>query len=145
MMYRRVRIPPMWREMDRLQKDMNRLFEDFGPVRRSAPGYPAMNVWTNEDGVTITAEVPGVNHEDIDVSVIGETLTLSGERKQEETVEDARYHRRERGYGKFSRTLQLPFHVNVEGIEATFRNGVLNVTLPRAEEDRPRKISVKVA
>jgi HSP20 family protein len=135
----------MWREMDRLQKEMNRLFDNYAPMRRSAPGYPAMNVWANENGALVTAEVPGVRPEDIDVSVVGETLTLSGMRSPEEMNEDARYHRQERSYGKFTRSLQLPFAVDVNKIEATFKNGVLNVELPRAESDKPRKISVKSA
>jgi len=135
----------MWREMDRLQKEMNRLFENYAPTRRSASGYPAMNVWANENGALVTAEVPGVRPDDIDVSVVGETLTLSGMRSMEEMNEGARYHRQERGYGKFTRTLQLPFAVDVNKIEATFKNGVLNVELPRAEADKPRKISVKSA
>ncbi len=110
---------------------------------RTAPSYPALNVWSNEDGLLVTAEVPGVSPQDIEVSVIGETLTLSGARKPDELKEGARYHRQERGYGKFSRTLQLPFPVSVEKIEANFKSGVLSIRLPRAEEDKPRKIAVK--
>jgi HSP20 family protein len=116
---------------------------------RSAPSYPALNVWSNEEGLLVTAEVPGVSPEEIEVNVIGETLTLSGMRKPEELPdglkEGVRYHRQERGSGKFSRTLQLPFQVSVPQIEATFKHGVLNVRLPRAEEDKPRKIAVKSA
>jgi HSP20 family protein len=146
MMYRRYRVPSTWREMDRLQREMNRLFEDYSPLRqRSAPSYPALNVWSNEEGLLVTAEVPGVSPEDIDVNVVGETLTLSGVRKPDDLKEGARYHRQERGYGKFSRTLQLPFPVSVPKIEATFKQGVLNVRLPRAEQDKPRKITVKSA
>ena len=144
MMYRRYRMPTMWRDMDRLQREMNRLFADYTPSRlRTAPSYPAMNVWSNEEGLLVTAEVPGVSPQDIEVNVIGETLTLSGARKPDELKEGARYHRQERGYGKFSRTLQLPFPVSVEKIEANFKSGVLSVRLPRAEEDKPRKIAVK--
>ena len=144
MMYRRYRIPTVWREMDRLQREMNRLFEDYSPSRqRTASSYPALNVWSNEESLLVTAEVPGVSPDDIDVNVIGETLTLSGTREPDELKEGARYHRQERGYGKFSRTLQLPFPVTVEKIEAKFKNGVLSVSLPRAEEDKPRKIAVK--
>jgi HSP20 family protein len=132
--------------MDRLQREMNRLFEDYSPMRvRSAPSYPALNVWSNEEGLLVTAEVPGVSPEDIEVNVIGETLTLSGVRKPDELKEGARYHRQERGHGKFSRTLQLPFPVRVAKIDANFKNGVLSVNLPRAEEDKPRKIAVKSA
>ena len=146
MMMRRYQVPSVWREVDRLQREMNRLFEDYSPnPLRTAPAYPAMNVWTNENGMLITAEVPGVYPEDIDISVVGETLTLSGQRKPDEIKEADRYHRQERGYGKFSRTLQLPFPVIVDKVEATFKNGVLSIHLPRAEEDKPRKISVKSA
>jgi HSP20 family protein len=146
MMYRRYRIPSTWREMDRLQREMNRLFEDYSPQRlRNAPSYPALNAWSNEEGLLVTAEVPGVSPQDIEVNVIGETLTLSGARKPDELREGARYHRQERGYGKFSRTLQLPFPVKVESIEASFKSGVLSIRLPRAEEDKPRKIAVKSA
>ena len=143
-MYRRYRIPSTWREMNRLQQDMNRLFEEYSPIRlRPAPTYPAMNAWSSEAGMNITAEVPGVQPEDIDVSVVGDTLTLSGARKPDELKEGARYHRQERGYGSFNRSLQLPFQVNIKKVEASFKNGVLTVSLPRAEEDKPRKISVK--
>ena len=145
-MYRRYRIPFVTREVDNLQQQMNQLFEAYSPMRmRPAPGYPAMNIWTSEDGIKLTAEVPGVHSEDIDINVVGETLTLSGERKADEMKEGARYHRQERGYGKFTRSIQLPFPVDVNQVEATFKSGVLNVSLPRAEEDKPRKIAVKSA
>ena len=145
-MYRRYRITNPWREVDRLQREMNRLFEDYYPntVRR-APSYPAMNVWSNEEGLYISAEVPGMHSDDIDISVVGDTLSVSGSRKADELTEGARYHRQERGYGNFNRALQLPFPVDVTKVDATFRNGVLSISLPRAEEDKPRKISVKSA
>jgi HSP20 family protein len=144
-MYRRLYMPNMWREMNRLQSEVNRLFDGVNSVRRTAPSFPAMNVWTSQDGIMVTAEVPGVKPEDIDVSVVGDTLTLSGQRRPDDLNEGGRYHRQERGYGKFVRTLQLPFPVKVDHIEATFRSGVLNVQLPRSEEDKPRKISVRTA
>jgi HSP20 family protein len=133
----------MWRDMSRLQHEMNRLFDGFNTVRRPAASYPAMNVWANQDGLLVTTEVPGVRPEDIDVSVVGDTLTLSGERRPDEMTENGRFHRQERGHGKFVRTLQLPFPVKVDHIDATFRNGALTINLPRAEEDKPRKITVK--
>jgi len=145
-MYRQYRIPTVWHEVDRLQSEMSRLFEAYYPDRRrSAPAYPALNVWTNEEGLNVTAEVPGVSPDDIEISVVGDTLTLSGTRKPEELDENTRYHRQERGYGDFTRSLQLPFQVDVNKVEATFRNGVLMVAMPRAEEDKPRKITVKSA
>jgi len=143
-MYRRFRMPTTWREFDRLQQEMNRLFDVYSPVRqRTAPTYPAVNIWTNENGLTLMAEVPGVQPDDLDINVVGETLTLSGQRNPDELNEDARYHRQERGYGKFTRSIQLPFPVNVNQVEADFKNGVLYVALPRAEADKPRKIAVK--
>jgi len=145
-MYRSYSIPSVWREMDRLQREMNRLFEDSYPSRyHSAPAYPAMNVWTNEEGLQITAEVPGVSPKDIDISVVGDTLTLSGVREPDELKEGARYHRQERGYGNYTRSIQLPFSVNVNKVEATFKNGVLSIVLPRAEEDKPKKITIKAS
>jgi HSP20 family protein len=137
--------PSMLDEMERLQREMNRLFEGALPGRvRSAPGYPAMNIWTNQDGVLITAEVPGVHPQDIEISVIGETLTLSGERRAPDVAEDVRFHRQERGYGKFSRSIELPFRVDAEKVQATFDQGVLQISLPHLPEDKPKKIAVKV-
>ena len=145
-MYRRYRVPSAWREMDRLQRQMNQLFDNYTPARhRRAPGYPAMNIWTSDEGLVITAEVPGVNVDEIDISVVGETLTLSGLRAPDELEEGSRYHRHERGYGKFSRSVQLPFPVDVDKVEATFKNGALHINMLRAEEDKPRKIAVKAA
>ena len=146
MLYRRLPTPSVFSELDRLQREMNRLFErSYAPRLRSAPNFPALNVWTNEDGAIITAELPGVSPEDLDVSVIGETLTLSGERKPDLIEEDVRYHRQERGCGKFTRSLELPFRVDATQVEATFDKGVLHLTLPRAEADKPKKIAIKVA
>lgn len=145
-MYRRYRSPHLWREMDRLQQQMNRLYETYTPSRlRPAAGFPAMNIWSSNDGLKVTAEVPGVNPADIDINVVGDTLTLNGERKPDDLKEGVQYHRQERGYGKFSRSIQLPYKVNVKKVEASFSDGVLSIDLPRAEEDKPRKIAVKSA
>lgn len=134
-----------WPEMERLQRDMNRLFSDsFSRAGgRVGPSYPAMNVWTNQDGAVVTAELPGVNPEDIDISVVGESLTLTGSRQLDALQDGEKYHRRERSFGKFSRTFQLPFQVVADEVEAIFKNGVLHVSLPRAEEDKPKKITIK--
>ena len=136
-----------WREMTRLQREMNRLFSDsFSHAGgRVGPSYPAMNVWTNEDGAVVTAELPGVNPQDIDISVVGETLTLSGSRQPDVLQDGEKYHRRERNFGNFSRTFQLPFQVMADQVEAIFKNGVLHISLPRAEEDKPKKITIKSA
>lgn len=145
-MYRRYRVPGVWREINRMQQDMDRLLASSYPsYLRRASSYPPLNIWSNEEELVITAEVPGINLDNIDISVVGETMTLSGERNLDELEEGARYHRQERGSGSFSRTIQLPFPVDVDGVQAVFVNGVLKVTLPRTEADKPRKIAVKSA
>jgi HSP20 family protein len=139
----------MWQEMERMRRDMDRMFEGAALQRRQPGGYPALNIWTSPDSAHVTAELPGVKAEDIDISVVGETLTLTGSRQpdeyQEGSQQDVRYHRQERGYGKFSRAIQLPFQVDAAKVEASFEKGVLHVSLPRAEADKPRKITVKAA
>ena len=143
-MYRTFRTPSLWREMDRLQRDMNRLFNQYYPTRlRTAPGYPAINIWVNEDGQFVSAEIPGVRVDDIEVNVEGDTLTITGERSSDEVPENAYYHRKERGFGKFSRTVQLPYAVDAGKVEASFKNGVLNIVLPRVEAEKPKKIAIK--
>lgn len=131
------------REMDRLRREMNRLFSDWpGRVQSTAPSYPAMNVWTDEDSAIVTAELPGVDLEKIDISVEDEVLTVRGERQRDD-MEGATYHRRERRYGTFVRSFRLPFRVDADDVEATYTSGVLKIVLPRAEEEKPRKISVQ--
>ena len=143
-MYRRFRKPSIWQEMDQLQREMNRLFDSPSRGRViTAPSYPAINIWTNDDEQLITAEMPGVHPEDINIDVIADALSISGERKPDEVAKDANYHRRERSYGSFSRTIQLPFMVDTNKVEANFKNGVLMISLPRAEVDKPKKITIK--
>lgn len=133
----------LWREMDRLRREMDRVLQ--GTTRLSAPGFPALNVWTNADGVVVTAEIPGITPDDLDISITGDTLTLTGARQPGETGENVRYHRRERGFGRFTRSLQLPYRVEANQVSATFDKGVLRIDLPRAEADKPKKIQVKAA
>lgn len=129
-----------FREMRRLQSEMNRLFQNA--TSTSTGGFPAVNVYANQDGVVITAELPGVNSEGLDVSVHRDTVTLRGERRDE--AEDARgYHRRERRQGGFARTFSLPFQVDPDKVEAEMRDGVLRLTLQRPEQDKPKRISVR--
>jgi HSP20 family protein len=135
----------MWDEMDRLQREMNRVFESFDRGYAPASGFPAVNVWMNEEGAVVTAELPGVNVADLEINVVGETLTLSGGRKPVELPKDAVYHRQERGMGKFTRTIELPFAVESGKVQATLEKGILRILLPRAEQDKPRKILVKAA
>lgn len=127
-------------ELERMRSEFNRLFE--GLERRTAGGYPAMNLWAGEDDAVLTAEVPGVDANSIDISVTGDNLTLKGNRKTD--VDEAKYswHRRERATGEFTRTIQLPFKVEASGVEAKYANGILQIRLPRAEEEKPRRIEI---
>ena len=131
----------LWREMDRLRREMDHLVQSAN--RFSAPAFPALNVWTNADGVVVTAEIPGITPDDLDISITGDTLTLTGTRRPEETGGDVRFHRRERGYGRFTRSLQLPYRVETDRVSANFDKGVLRIELPRAEADKPKKVTVK--
>ena len=118
----------------------------FGfPNVRVAPKFPAINIWANDDGVAVSAKLPGVTAENIDISVKENSVTIAGTREPKALDEGEKFLRRERRGGDFSRTFRLPFVVDSNGVEAVFKNGILNVSLPRAEEDKPRKISVKTA
>lgn len=149
MLYRRKSSPSMWEEMDKLQREMNRMFDStylnrFVNQPLNSHDFPAMNVWTKADsGQVITAEIPGMDIDDLDIKVAGETLTISGSRPAPEESDDIKYHRQERGYGSFTRTIQLPFPIDVDKVEANYEKGVLKIWLPRAESDKPRKITVK--
>lgn len=144
-MYRLYRRPSMWHELNHLQREMNRILGEGPSHRRAAASFPAMNVLASDTGLLVTAELPGVKADEIDISVINERLTLSGSRTADEVDEGARYHRRERNFGNFSRTVQLPFPVDADKVDATFTNGVLNISLPQSEDSKPKKIAVKSA
>lgn len=130
-----------WTEMRRLSNEMGRLLDGRGSgIGRE---YPLVNAWTNEDEAIITAELPGVDTKDLDISVQGNTLTLKGSRTLEELKEKQSYHRHERGSGSFVRTMELPFEVDQSKVEANLNKGVLKIKLPKAEDAKPRKVTIK--
>jgi HSP20 family protein len=129
-------------EMDTLRQEMNRLFNVVSPVDRQ---FPLVNLWTDTDNALITAELPGYNSKEIDISVVGNELVLKGKREPIQVKDTDCCHRRERRFGEFSRTIRLPFSVETEKVNAQFKNGVLHITLPRAEIDKPKKISIKTS
>lgn len=144
MIYRRYTVPTVWEEMERMQREMGKLMNGFTFERPlGAATFPAINAWTTDDEEVVTAELPGVNPDDIEISIVNDVLTISGERKPADPDGDMRYHRRERFTGKFTRSIQLAFVVDANKVTAGYENGVLKVTLPRAEADKPRKIAVK--
>lgn len=132
------------REMQRLQSEVNRLFHTAFPSR--AASFPPMSVYATPDGVAITAELPGVAEDELEINVHRDTVTLTGERKdpvESEGSGEKSFHRRERGRGRFSRTLSLPFPVDSESVEAHLKNGVLRLSLQRPESDKPKRIQLK--
>jgi HSP20 family protein len=132
----------LWRDMSRLQREMGHL---LGGTSAPISSFPALNLYAGDEGVILTAELPGIEADDLEISVLGETLTLSGSRNMGDAEEGVKYHRRERSQGDFTRTVELPFTVDSEHVEAKFSNGVLHILLPRVEEEKPRKITVSAA
>lgn len=135
--YRDERFFDRWHDAERLMKLMSDLH-----VRTSCE-FPNINMWVDSETAVITTEIPGLAADDMDISVVGKSLTLRGSRKEEDLKEDESFHRRERWGGKFSKTIELPFHVQTEKVTASFVKGILTVTLPRAEAEKPKKIEIK--
>jgi HSP20 family protein len=127
-----------WRELERLQAEMDRLTRPMG----AAAEIPPMDVWANEDGVLVRALVAGAAREDLEVSVVSDTLTVRGKLPAQELKQGESWHRHERHGGAFARTLQLPFTVDADAVKATCKNGVLEVELPRSPTEKPRRITV---
>jgi HSP20 family protein len=105
---------------------------------------PAVNILEREDGIVISADLPGLKAEDVDVTVDNGVLTIRGERSLEEVAEGETYHRVERSYGSFERSFSIPNSVDPKKIEARFANGEMTITLPKREESKPRSVKVKV-
>jgi HSP20 family protein len=133
-------------EFGSLRRAMDRVFEDFSPGRgRTEPSdltFP-IDLSENEDQVTVKAVIPGVNAEDVDISVSENVLTIKGESRSEMKTEKENYYRREIRYGSFSRSIPLPTRVDYEKAGADFNDGILTVTLPKAEDVRPKAIQIK--
>lgn len=143
MWWRTVNGNSVWQEMEKMRQQLDRMADNI--PYRSTPSFPALNVWSNTDGLLVTAEVPGVEPENLDIAIVNQTLTLSGSRNPVDLDEHARYHRQERGYGEFKRTIELPYRIAADKVEAKFKNGVLTIILPRVEEEKPRRIMVQAA
>ena len=126
----------------RIQDEVNRAFGGF----RWAPAaeYPAINVWRGEDGIAVTAEIPGVRLDEVDITVHQNTLTIKGGREPEAREPEVAFHRREREYGAFARTVTLPYNVDPDAVRASANNGILVVELPRPEADKPKRIKITV-
>ncbi len=138
-----------FRDLITLREAMDRLFEEsfirprVGWLAPLGAGALAVDMYETDQDVVIKSSMPGVKAEDLDITITGDTLTIKGETKTEEKVEKANYIRQERRYGAFCRSLTLPTTIVAEKAKAEFENGVLTLTLPKAEEVKPKTIKVK--
>ncbi|NCO37739.1 MAG: molecular chaperone [Armatimonadetes bacterium CG_4_10_14_3_um_filter_66_18] len=136
------------REMDHLRHQVNRLFEETMPRPQAssdvaAAGWtPAVDIRETTQAIVLEADLPGLRKEDIEVSLNGDTLSLSGARLPTETEEPARHHRAERSLGRFHRSFALEVPADPEAVEASYRNGVLQIIVPKAEQAKPKQITL---
>lgn len=136
-----------FRELMSLRQAMDRLFdESFVKLFRPLMGAeePVLDMYKTADDVVIKASLPGVKPEDVDITISGDTVTIKGETKAEEEIKREDYLYQERRYGAFSRTVRLPASLQADKVEAVFENGVLRLTIPKAEESKPKAIKVKI-
>lgn len=144
-----VRRDPL-REMVSLRDAMERLFEDsivspFGrwPLQANEVRTLALDMYETDDNLVVEASLPGISPDEVDISIVGNTLTIKGDIEQEAEEDKGKYYCRERHYRAFHRSVNLPTEVSSDKAEATFENGVLKLTLPKVEEAKPRKITIK--
>ena len=147
--------PSPWREMEALRRDLERALQS-GFVRptvpftvaflpgRSARAYPLTNVSEDAENVYVQALAPGVDPDKLELTVLGNTLTIAGEKPAPEGVSPEAFHRSERSAGRFMRTIDLPVEVNSEKVEARYADGILNIKLGRADAAKPRQVQVTV-
>ena len=146
-----------FRELDTLRREVERAFDDYGTWRRpfsrwsflpalGARSYPLMNVGEDKDNVYVEALAPGLNPDSLEISVQQGQLRIAGEKPSiTPEVKAEAYHRSERSAGRFVRTIQLPTDVDADKVKAQYKNGLLLITLPKAEEAKPKQISIEVA
>jgi len=144
-----VRWEPL-RDLMTTQREFDRLFrEAFSPVLGDSEAStrtwaPPVDIFEDGDNLVLKAEVPGVNPDDVEIRVQDNTLYLKGERKFEKEVKEQNYHRVERSYGTFTRTFSLPNSVDSDKVSASYKDGVLTLTMPKKEEAKPKTIKITV-
>jgi HSP20 family protein len=139
------------RDLVSIREEMNRLFDSFFsaiPERRrgllEGEWVPSVDVAETDEGIVVTAELPGIKQEEVDISIADNVLTLKGEKKEEKEVKEKNYHRVERSYGSFQRSISLPTGVEAGKAKATYKDGILRVTVPKVEEAKPKQIKIDV-
>jgi HSP20 family protein len=133
-----------WDPFRELQREVGRILESFDPFQaaRQVQVYPPMNLYDAGDRYVLSAQLPGITPGEIELTITGETLTIRGERKRTEGIKEDSYRRQERPMGRWSRTVTLPNRVDGGQVSASFAHGILTVSLPKAEDARPRHITV---
>ena len=151
-------LPTTFETMSRLEQDMDRMFHEFWrrpflslwdhehswPGRMLSLQMPAMDLYEEKDEVVVKAELPGISKDDLDVTLTESTLTLKGEKKKEEEVKEKNFYRSERSSGSFVRTIDLPSEVKADQAKASFKNGVLEIRLPKTEDAKRKVTKVKI-
>jgi HSP20 family protein len=139
-----------FRDFERMRKEMDRLWDSFfeGGLRKRTEGVaewlPSLDIAETKNELVVKCEVPGMDPKDIDISLSDGMLTIKGEKKQEKEEKEADYHVIERSYGAFTRSVQLPKEVQHDKISASYKNGILKITLPKSEEAKKKEIKIKV-
>lgn len=136
-------------ELDRMRREMDRLWDnitrDHHPSAFEYDWVPSLDLSDRGDTLVAELEVPGMDPKDLDISVTGDVLTISGEKKREREEKEQNYHLVERSYGKFSRSVRLPSTVDPDRVEASYKDGILTITLDKTEQAKIKKIEVKAA
>ena len=134
-----------------MQREINKMFDTFfrggafeDDSSLATAWTPAADIAEHDDSYVVKAELPGLSRDDVKITVQDTILTIRGEKKQEKESKEANYHRVERSYGSFQRSFTLPTSIRNDKIDATFKDGILSITMPKAEEARPKQIDVKV-
>ncbi len=138
-----------WRPLRDLKREMDRLWTEFFgreslPETLNTEWVPALDISETKDTVIVRADVPGINPEDLEITISGNVLTIKGEKKQEKEEKGENFYRVERSYGSFVRSVQIPTEIDADKIEASYKNGVLKIILPKKEEAKGKQIPVKI-
>lgn len=143
----------VWRplkELERMRREMDRLWESFFEerprwrVEEAGEWLPSLDLSETKNDFVVKAELPGIDPKDIDISLANDVLTIKGEKKHEKEEKEENYHIIERSYGSFTRSIRLPREVQSDKISASYKNGVLRITLPKSEEAKKKEIKIKV-
>lgn len=132
-----------WQVLHQLREEMDRSLSGVPTTRPGA--FPPVNVWSNPEGVVVTAEIPGVDPATLEITAVRDGISIRGERLTTAREEGMTWHRRERRSGAFHRTIELPYTIDAESVDASCRDGVLRIAFKRPEEDKPRRIEIASA